>query len=77
MNKNKVKAVKKWKIFTKIKEVKSFLEFANFYRCFIKNFSYMVKSLNKLKRKKKWKWKKKTSESIQRAKEKDYKLTGT
>jgi len=28
------------KISTKIKEVKSFLEFANFYRCFIKNFSH-------------------------------------
>ena len=36
---------------TKIKEVESFLEFTNFYRCFIKNFSYITKSLNKLKEK--------------------------
>ena len=50
-----VKATKKWKISTKIKEVKSFLRFANFYRCFIKNFSYIEKSLNKFKDEKKWK----------------------
>ena len=36
---NKVKAVKEWKTPTKIKEVESFLEFTNFYRWFIKNFS--------------------------------------
>ena len=29
---DKVKAVKEWSTFTKIKEVESFLEFANFYR---------------------------------------------
>ena len=40
------------KISTKIKEVKSFLEFANFYRCFIKNFSHTAKPLNNVKRKK-------------------------
>ena len=49
---DKVEAVTKWKAPTKIKEVKSFLRFANFYRIFIKNFSYMVKPLNKLKEKK-------------------------
>jgi len=31
MEQNKVKAVKEWKVPTKIKEVESFLEFANFY----------------------------------------------
>ena len=34
----KVETVKEWKISTKIKEVKSFLGFTNFYRCFIKTF---------------------------------------
>ena len=48
MKANKVKAVKEWKTPTKIK-VESFLGFANFYRWFIKNFSYMAKPLNKLK----------------------------
>jgi len=32
---DKIKAVKEWKIPTKIKEVESFLGFANFYRRFI------------------------------------------
>jgi len=36
--------------------VESFLRFANFYQCFIKNFSHIAKSLNKLKRKKERKW---------------------
>jgi len=36
--------------------VESFLGFANFYRQFIKNFSHMAKSLNKLKGKINWKW---------------------
>jgi len=56
MKTDKVKAVKGWKAPIKIKEVKSFLEFANFYRQFIKNFSHIAKSLNELKGKKDWKW---------------------
>ena len=53
---DKVKAVKEWKTPTKLKEVESFLGFANFYRWFIKNFSHMAKPLNELKGKKDWKW---------------------
>jgi len=49
---DKVKAVKEWKTPTKIKEMESFLGFANFYRWFIKNFSHMTRPLNKLKGKK-------------------------
>jgi len=49
--------VKEWKTPTKIKEVKSFLGFVNFYQRFIQNFSYIAKPLNNLKEKKKWKWK--------------------
>ena len=52
MENNKVKVVKEWKTPTKIKEVKSFLGFTNFYRLFIKNFSYTTRPLNKLKEKK-------------------------
>jgi len=50
----KIKAVKEWKTLTKVKKVESFLGFANFYRRFIKNFSHIVKALNKLKGKKEW-----------------------
>ena len=52
---NKTKTVKEWKTPINVKEVESFLEFANFYRCFIKNFSHIVKPLNELKGKKDWK----------------------
>ena len=52
---DKVKVVKEQKTPTKLKEVESFLGFANFYRQFIKNFSYTAKSLNELKGKKDWK----------------------
>jgi len=55
METDKVKAVKEWKTPTKIKEVESFLEFANFYKQFIKNFSHMTRPLNELKGKKEWK----------------------
>ena len=64
---DKVKTVKESKTLTKIKKVEIFLGFANFYWCFIKNFSYMAKPLNKL-------WKKememgrRTSKSIWRIK---------
>jgi len=48
----KVKTVKEYKTSTNIKEVESFLRFVNFYRYFIKNFSYTAKPLNELKSKK-------------------------
>ena len=67
---NKVKAVKEWKTTTKIKEVKSFLGFANFYRWFIKNFSYTVRPLNKLKEKKDWKWKEEHQKVFEELKDK-------
>ncbi len=51
----KIKAVKEWKTPIKVKDVESFLGFANFYRCFIQNFSHTAKLLNKLKGKKEWK----------------------
>jgi len=49
---DKIKAVKRWKMPMKIKKVESFLGFANFYRRFIQNISYIAKPLNKLKGKK-------------------------
>ena len=67
---NKFKAVKEWKIPIKIKEVESFLEFANFYKQFIKNFSYTAKLLNKLKGKKEWKWGEEQQEAFKELKEK-------
>ena len=67
---DKVKAVKKWKTMTKVKEVESFLRFANFYRRFIKNFSHTAKPLNKLKEKKKWIWMNEHQQAFEELKEK-------
>jgi len=49
MEQEKIKAVKEWNTPTKVKNVESFLEFANFYRKFIQNFSHIAKPLNELK----------------------------
>jgi len=45
----KIKAILEWKEPTKLKEVESFIGFANFYCCFIKNFSHIARPLNNLK----------------------------
>jgi len=55
MEQEKTKAVREWKTLTKVKDVESFLRFANFYRQFIQNFSHTAKLLNELKGKKDWK----------------------
>jgi len=52
MEQEKIKAIKEWKTLTKVKDMESFLRFANFYRHFIQNFSHTAKPLNKLKGKK-------------------------
>ena len=46
MENNKVMTVKEWKTSTKIKEVESFLEFTDFYRCFIKTFKELKDKIN-------------------------------
>jgi hypothetical protein len=51
MNSEKVKAIIEWRTSNHLKEVQAFLEFVNFYRRFIKDFSKVVKFLIKLTRK--------------------------
>jgi len=70
MEQEKIKAVKEWNTPTKIKDVESFLGFANFYQRFIHNFSHTAKPLNELKGKKEWKWEKKHQEAFEELKEK-------
>ena len=48
----KIKVVKEWKTPMKVKDMESFLGFANFYRHFIQNFNHTAKPLNELKIKK-------------------------
>ena len=70
MEQEKIKAVKEWKIPTRVKDMESFLEFANFYRYFIQNFSHTAKPLNKLKVKKEWKWEEEHQRVFEELKEK-------
>ena len=58
MEQERIKAVKEWKTLMKVKDVESFLRFANFYRRFIQNFSHTAKPLNELKGKKELTWNK-------------------
>jgi len=70
MEQEKIKAVKDWKTPTKVKEVESFLRFADFYQRFIQNFSYIAKPLNELKGKKDWKWEEEYQKVFEELKEK-------
>jgi len=54
----------------KVKDIESFLKFANFYRRFIQNFSHMAKSLNELKEKKEWTWNGEYQKTFEELKEK-------
>jgi len=70
MEQEKIKAVKEWKTPTRVKDVESFLGFANFYQHFIQNFSYTTKPLNELKGKKEWKWEEEHQRAFEELKEK-------
>ena len=70
MEQEKIKAVKEWKMPTKVKDVESFIGFANFYQCFIHNFSHTARPLNELKSKKKWKWEQEHQKAFEELKEK-------
>ena len=57
MDPKKVEAIMAWPVPTKVKEVQSFLELANFYRHFVNNFSKVTKPLHELTCKDtEWKW---------------------
>jgi len=51
MSDAKVKTIQEWLEPKKIKDIQSFLEFANFYRCFIFNYLDIVILLTCLTRK--------------------------
>ncbi len=51
MNLSKVTVIVSWITSINLKEIQSFMRFVNFYHCFIKNFSKLVKSFIQLTRK--------------------------
>ena len=54
---SKVKSILEWQAPVSVKGVRSFLGFANFYRCFVKNFSEIAAPLTELtKNKTTWRW---------------------
>lgn len=65
----KVKAITEWQPPTTVKGVRSFLGFANFYRCFVDNFSQIVGPLVDLTKKNAlWRWGAEEEESFQKLK---------
>ena len=70
MEEEKVKAIKEWKTPTKVKDVESFLGFANFYQWFIKNFSHIAVPLNWLKGEGEWKWTEEEQNAFKKLKQK-------
>ena len=66
----KIKGIKKWKMPMKVKNIESFLGFANFYQRFIQNFSYTVRPLNELKGKKEWIWNEEHNKAFEKLKKK-------
>ena len=59
MSQEKVKAVLNWETPRSLTEVQSFLEFANFYRRFIQDYSRVARPLTELTKKTdKWTWNK-------------------
>ena len=70
MEQEKIIAVKEWKTPTKVKDMESFLRFANFYQCFIQNFSHTAKPLNELKTKKEWRWDEEHQQAFEELKDK-------
>jgi hypothetical protein len=53
----KIAGIKNWPIPTKVKDVRSFLGFCNFYRHFIRGFAHLARPLNELTRKDaEWSW---------------------
>ncbi|XP_078503836.1 uncharacterized protein LOC144762492 [Lissotriton helveticus] len=54
MDNKKVRAITEWKSTMTVKGLQSFLEFANFYRRFIKDFSRLVQPINRFLKKGEW-----------------------
>jgi len=69
MNSQKMKAIMNWQAFKSVKRVQSFINFANFYQKFIKNFSNLVMSMMALIQKNtSFKWTEKADQDFKKLK---------
>jgi hypothetical protein len=65
MNPQKMKTIMNWQAFKSVKSVQSFIDFANFYWKFIKNFSNLIMSMMTLIQKNtSFKWTEKADQSF-------------
>ncbi|KAF8753431.1 hypothetical protein RHS01_06875 [Rhizoctonia solani] len=70
LDKLKIQAVQEWPVPTKVKEVQSFLGFANFLCRFVANFSHIARPLHNLVKKDiPWKWEVREQEAFQNLKD--------
>jgi len=69
MQKDKIEGVLNWPMLRNVKKVQKFLELANYYRQFIKNFVKLAAPLHMLVRKEKWRWRKEQEEAFEKLKE--------
>ena len=70
MEKDKVKRVLNWLILKRVKNIQKFLELANYYQQFIKNFMYIARPLHDLvKKNQKWDWTERQEKTFQELKE--------
>jgi ribonuclease HI len=65
----KIAGIKNWPTPTKIRDIRSFLRFCNFYRPFIQGFAHLARPLNKLTRKDtEWAWEKQHQQAFEELK---------
>jgi len=63
MEKKKIQGVVEWLVLKSVKDVQKFLELANYYRQFVKDFVKIARPLHEVMRKEiKWNWKEKQQE---------------
>jgi len=70
MEKKKVQGVVEWLVLKNVKDVQKFLELANYYRWFVKDFAKIVRALYKMMKKEtKWSWGEKQQKAFEKLKE--------
>jgi hypothetical protein len=70
INSEKIKAIKNWAIPTNVKAVRSFIEFANFYRMFIPTYSDIIRPFVDLtKKNKEFYWDENCGKAFEKLKE--------
>ena len=66
----KVEGIQNWPRLSKVKDIRSFLGFCNFYRPFIKGFAHITRPLNELTKKDaEWNWTSRQEEAFNKLKE--------